>query len=405
MSILESIRTSLEAIGGNKMRSALTMLGIIIGVAAVVALSGLGAGVKAMITDTIQDLGSNLLQVTASQPENATGPVYLTMGDAEALSDPFNASALARVAPQMGGPLHVTYGEQNTNVSVTGTTSEAATITNLELSLGGFLTAADVEEGGRVAVLGWTTYTDLFAEGEYPIDKSIYIDGSRFRVVGVLKEKGGMVGGDDRVYVPISTAQARLFTERTLSGDYPLSAILAAVADKDLTDAAVTQIEETLRQRHDIAPSDEDDFRVFSQQEILDTSKQITTTISAFLGIVAGISLLVGGIGIMNIMLVTVTERTREIGIRKAVGASSGAVLVQFLIESMILTLLGGALGIAFGIGVSKLMASVLEVAPQVTVGILALAAGISSAVGLIFGVYPAMRAARLRPIEALRYE
>jgi putative ABC transport system permease protein len=405
MSIFESLRTSLQAIGSSKMRSALTMLGIIIGVTAVIALSSVGQGVQTMVGDTIQSLGSNLVYIMPSQPDDSVARAYLTMADAEALGDPFNAPAVAAVAPQTGGNLRVTYGGQSANLSIKGASEREESVRSLELVVGGFLTAADLEEQGRVAVLGWDAYTELFTEGEYPVDKTIYIGDSRFRVVGVLKRKGGMMVDDENIYVPITTAQARLFTARTLTGEHPVSSIAVTVIEEDLTDAAVEQIEATLRERHGISPGDEDDFRVVTQQQALDISSQVTSTLTTFLTVIAGISLLVGGIGIMNIMLVTVTERTREIGIRKAVGATKGAVLVQFLIESLVLTLLGGLVGVVLGIGSASLLSGMMGLTPEVTASTLILATGICSFVGLTFGVYPAMRAAQLHPIEALRYE
>jgi putative ABC transport system permease protein len=255
-------------------------------------------------------------------------------------------------------------------------------------------------------VLGWNAYADLFAEGEYPIGEMVSIDDVRFEVVGVLEQQGGFGNEDDSVYVPLTTAQARLYPQRTLSGERPVAAIFASVADEGQVEAAVAQIEATLRARHDLAPDDEDDFQITSQQAILDFAGQITAILTLFLGAIAGISLLVGGIGIMNIMLVSVTERTREVGIRKAVGATKRDILLQFLLEAIVLSFLGGLLGIALGVtGASVIGNLSADLATRVTSGTLILAAGVASAVGLVFGVYPALRAANLRPIEALRYE
>jgi putative ABC transport system permease protein len=396
------------ALTTNKMRAALTMLGIIIGVAAVIALSSIGKGVEAMVSENIEGLGTNMLIIRSQQTEDAPGPVYLTDSDAEALGDTLNVPSLSAIAPTASARLRVTNGEYSSDPTVYGTTPEYLDIRNLELAAGSFLTDADLQDLEKVAVLGWQTYEDLFDEDEYPVGQAIKVDGTRFTVIGVLKEKGGMsamTGEDLSVIVPLTTAQSRLFKQRTLSGDRPLGIIYAAVAQEDQTDPAMGQITSILRDRHGIGPNDEDDFRIINQQEILDVSNEITGVITLFLGAVAGISLLVGGIGIMNIMLVTVTERTREIGIRKAVGATSTAILIQFLIESLVMTLAGGAVGIALGISSAAFVSGVIGVASRVTTDIIVTASGVAAGVGLLFGVYPARRAARLHPIEALRYE
>jgi len=405
MNIWESLRTSLSAIGSNKMRSILTMLGIIIGVGAVIALSSVGAGVETMVSDTISDIGSNLIYIQASTPEDATSPAQLTMADAETIGDPFNVPAISAVAPSTSGGALVTIDDKSENLTITGTTPELAEINNLDLALGSFVTNTDIDDAARVAVIGSEVYEQLFDDGEYPIDRVVSIDSTRFTIIGVLDEKGGMLGQDSTVYIPITTAQARLFTQRTLSGDYPVNTIAAMAASEELAPTAVAQIETTLRDTHGIDTGDEDDFRVTSQEEILEMSSDVTSVITAFLSIVAGISLLVGGIGIMNIMLVTVTERTREIGIRKAIGATKTAILSQFVIEAVVLTLTGGIIGAIIGIAAATLLSGAIGIAASVTVGTIALAAGISTAIGLVFGTYPAMRAANLRPIEALRYE
>jgi len=406
MSIYESLRTALGGLTTNKMRATLTMLGIIIGVASVVALLSVGEGVEASITSEIQGLGSNLVFISPDQPDDATSPAYLTTADAEALADPFNTPALVAVSPLMQGNLAVTYGDTTINLSVGGVNSQYLAVRSMGLSLGGFLTAADLEDEMRVAVLGWNVYTDLFAEDDYPLGETITIDNIRFEVVGVLEQQGGFGSEDDSVYVPLTTAQARLYPQRTLSGERPVAVIFASVADETQVDTALTQITATLRERHDLAAGDEDDFQITSQQAILDMAGEITAILTIFLGAIAGISLLVGGIGIMNIMLVSVTERTREVGIRKAVGATRRDILLQFLLEAIVLSFLGGLLGIALGASGAGLIGNLSpDLATKVTSGTLVLAAGVASAVGLVFGVYPALRAANLRPIEALRYE
>jgi len=409
MSIYVSLRTALTALYTNKMRAFLTMLGIIIGVGAVITLSSLGQGVQTMVSDEIGSLGANMLIVVARQVEDAASRAVLTLSDAEALGDPLDVPALAAVAPEQSSNLRVTQGEKSaSSLSVVATVPEYQLVRSLDMAMGSFLTPEDLEDRARVAVLGWGTYTELFAEGDYPVGATINAGGTRFRVVGVLEEKGGispMGSGDDSVYVPMTTGLARLFPGRTLSGDYPVGVIYTTVIDESRTDAAEEQMRELLRERHGLDSDDEDDFQIISQQEMIDVSAQITDVLTLFLGAIAGISLLVGGIGIMNIMLVTVTERTREIGIRKAVGATSNTILVQFLIEALVLTMSGGLIGILLGVGASELLSRLMDVAPEVTVGIVSLAAGVACLVGLTFGVYPAMRAARLHPIEALRHE
>ncbi len=406
MNILESLRTAFTGLATNKLRAVLTMLGIIIGVASVVTLLSVGQGVETTVAGSIEAIGSNLIFVFPERPEGSTRPAYVTTADAEALSDPFNAPGLAAVAPVMQGSLRITHGEEARFATVTGTNASFAPVRNLTLELGGFLTQADLDSQARVTVLGWTLYGDLFAEDDYPIGQTVSIDGVPFEVVGIIKEQGGFGQEDNSAFVPVTTAQARFFTQRTLSGQRPLAAIYVSAVDEDQVEAAVEQINTILRERHGLESGDPDDFRATSQQMILDIAGQVTGVLTIFLGAISGVSLLVGGIGIMNIMLVSVTERTREVGIRKAVGATRRDILVQFLLEAIVLSFIGGVLGILLGSTGASLISGLSEdLTTQITPQVVLLAVGVSSAVGLIFGTYPALRAANLHPIDALRYE
>lgn len=406
MNISESFLTALDSLLANKMRAILTMLGVIIGVAAVIALLSIGNGVSASITNEIQSIGTNLLTISTDF-ENSNGRPALSMDDVVALSDPLAAPALGEVAASTSGAQEIVYNGLSENETVTGVTANYFTVNNLtDFAAGDTLTETDIETSARVTVLGATVAQDLFGEA-FPIGRSVKINGVSYEVVGVLPESGQGLGGnpDTTAFIPITTAQSRLYPERTRSGAKAVSTIFAQAASEDLADEAITQVTEILRQQHRIAYAGEDDFSIFSQTDLLSAFDTVTATLTAFLGSIAGISLLVGGIGIMNIMLVSVTERTREIGIRKAVGALRRDILVQFLLESLVLSLLGGALGISLGLLIASVTGSALGITTAVDIGTITLATGFAAGVGLIFGIYPAWRASSLRPIEALRYE
>ncbi len=413
MDVLESIRLATRGLSANKMRSALTMLGIIIGVGAVIALLSIGQGAQNAITEQIQGIGSNLIFVfpgTLTQAGASFGAgtlASLTLEDAEAIANPANCPDCAAVAPQTTRNLQIVYRGANTYTSVVGTTPELALVRKLTLEQGDFFDEQEWATAARVAVLGNSIAQDLFGD-ESPLAQTVRIDRVPFRVIGVLVEQGrGGPGSnlDNNVFVPLTTARGRLFGGTVARGGGESVALINVSAlSEERIDSAVQEITELLRERHMIE-FQEDDFTVTSQKDILGVFNQVSSIMTIFLTAIAGISLLVGGIGIMNIMLVSVTERTREIGIRKAVGAKRQDIMVQFLIEAVVLSVFGGLIGIAFGAGAAELVNLTGALVTQVSAQSVILAVGFSITVGLFFGLYPARRAASLNPIDALRYE
>jgi putative ABC transport system permease protein len=400
------------------MRSALTMLGVIIGVASVIALLSIGQGAQEAITGEISAAGSNLLRVSPGSgggagPDEGSNVTTLTYDDAQAIADPGNVPDAAVVAPEFSQSAQVIFGNENVNAQVVGTTAGYPGVYGLEVARGRFVEAKDVNGRSNVAVLGYQIARDLFG-GFDPLGQRIKVsnpgeNGGRvsLTVVGVLEEKGSSMMGsaDDMVFAPITTAQTKIFNGRNPLGELIVSQVSVMAASEEQTDAVVSQIETLLLERHDIGPDEDADFSVISQADMLDLADQVMGIMTVFLGSIAGISLLVGGIGIMNIMLVSVTERTREIGIRKAVGARRVDILIQFLLEAIVLSLLGGLIGILLGVGIAQLVSLTGLLQAVVTLNSVSLAVGFSLAVGLFFGIYPANRAAGLNPIEALRYE
>ncbi len=413
MTFIESFRIAMRALAANKLRSILTMLGIIIGVGAVIALMSIGRGVEKFVSDQFSGLGSNLLFVAAGQinqtPATRTTAVTpLTLSDMDALNDPALLPDIAAVAAEFSSSATVTRGNKDILISVSAVTPSFPSVRNWLPSLGDFFNQADFDQRGRVVVLGANVYTELFAPGEYPIDQTVRINNLNFQVIGVMEAKGGGPSGDldESVFIPLTTAQDRIFKRKTVNGDYLVSVLYVSVRDSDRIRQAQEQIAEVLRERRSISYLDDDDFAIVSQSDILSVFGDILGALTVFLGAIAGISLLVGGIGIMNIMLVSVTERTREIGLRKAVGARRRDVLFQFLIEAVTLAVLGGVIGIILGVSGASAVSLAFDTFDAV-VGIDAVLLSLffSMAVGLFFGIYPAYRASRLNPIDALRYE
>lgn len=399
--------------GSNKLRSGLTLLGIVIGVTAVIALMTIGRGVQQSITSRITSQGANLLNVSPGST-NVGGvsggqgsASTLTLADAYALVDPLFAPSIESVAPQITTNGQVVAGRLNTSAQILGVTPEYEPIRNLTVDTGRFISQADVQSTAASAVLSASVADTLFTTGN-PIGQSIRISGRKFTVSGVLEDNAVGFFNSDQVYIPITTAYYRLSSQRTTQGGIAVQSINVQAAGQDVMRTAELDIATILRLRHRI--TGDDDFTISTQQGLIDTLNETTQTLVIFLGTVAGISLLVGGIGVMNIMLVSVTERTREIGIRKAIGAKKRDILFQFITESIFLTLSGGLIGVLIGISFTPLLGGFRLFGPnpiqasfRADVAILALA--VSVGIGLVSGIYPAMRAANMHPIDALRYE
>jgi len=409
MSIAQAFLEALESISGNKLRSGLTVLGIVIGVAAVIAMLAVGRGAEASITGSISGIGTNLLFVFRGNPDDSVrNPRPLTLADADAISDPFAAPSVAAVAPLLQANREISYGGERTTVEIDGITPDYFSVRNYELTEGEFITEEHLLGRSSVALIGPDAADTLFGRHDGITGETIRIDGQPFRILGVLASKGGGAFGseDNVVLIPFSAAQARLIKRGTRD---QVDVLLVQAVSGDAVLMATEEISQILRQRHR-TPVGADDFTVFTQQDLLTTFQSITGILTIFLGGIAGISLLVGGIGIMNIMLVSVTERTREIGLRKALGARKRDILIQFLTESSLLSLIGGVIGIMFGWLISFTVGQIAAASgtaftPIVGADAVALATIFSAAVGLFFGIYPANRAASLEPVEALRYE
>ncbi|MFQ6030578.1 MAG: ABC transporter permease [Dehalococcoidia bacterium] len=415
MSPWTTFMVALSSLGTNKLRAGLTLLGIVIGVAAVISLMAIGRGVQESITSRIESLGTNLLFVrpgalTSGGVGGAQGSAgTLTLEDSYAIADSILAPSVKAVAPEIRSSGQIVAGRNNTSTSVFGVTPEYEKVRKFPVERGTFIQPGHLDNNSLVAVLGTVVSETLFGFRD-PVGQPVRINGRQFQVIGVLEEKGAAAFGnqDDLVLVPITTAYYRLSSQRTTQGGVSVDNINVQMPDVSAMDAGLQEVATVLRLRHRITR--DDDFTITSQQETIRTLEETTNTFVVFLGAIAGISLLVGGIGIMNIMLVSVTERTREIGIRKAMGAKKRDILLQFVSEATLLSLGGGGVGVLLGVllswvlnGRTLLGSSPTQTAFSGDIAILALA--VSAIIGLFFGIYPAMRAASLHPIDALRYE
>ncbi len=410
MNIINNIRVALRALRANKLRSFLTVLGIVIGVAAVVALLSIGRGATAGITSRVESMGTNIITITSARRfgmgtggQSTSG--VLLYSDYEKIAA--KVSGMRAIAPYYSSNDQVSTTSLTSTYTVMGVTTDYKDATNQVIQDGRWLTSEDYAGKSRVAVIGSTVASDLF-QGLNPIGRKFKINNVQYTVVGVLESKGteGFQTGDSNIFIPLSTGYAKVFGWRAMSqGKYTLSGITISAENADEVDSMITQVETVLRSAHNLSLSEDLPFSVSSQASMLSSLSSISDTMTALLGAIAGISLLVGGIGIMNITLVSVTERTREIGLRKAVGAPQQAILFQFLVETMTLSILGGVIGIALGATIAWLFTYLGMITAKVTADVLILSFSFSALIGLFFGIYPAYQASKLRPIEALRYE
>ena len=407
------LRISIKGLSTNLLRSGLTALGVIIGVMAVVALLSIGRGSEKAITSNIESMGTNLLFIAAGTTtvegvgQGFGTALTLTAEDADAIAQ---LNSVAALAPEVSVLAQVVAGRQNTRTSIVGVTPQYESVRNYPVAEGEFISLADMQNRSAVVVLGSSVAATLFPDSD-PVGQTITTNGYTQTVIGVLVSKGSTATSslDDRILTPLTSLQMRFLAQTTSTGEHVVSIINVQVTSAEETETAIQEITDLLRERHRIASGSPDDFAITNQQDVIAALKQTTEVWVLFLGVIAGISLLVGGIGIMNIMLVSVTERTREIGIRKAVGAKKSDILLQFLTEAALLSFAGGGLGVLAGLGVSHLISGInltgQAIQTVVSADIPILAVSVSAAIGIIFGLYPALRAANLKPIDALRYE
>ena len=405
MLFTELLKMAWRSLVANKLRSFLTMLGVIIGVTSVIALVSMGMGMKQQISDSFSSMGSNMLTIMPGSfnrggPRGAAGSITtLTYADAEAIKS--KIKDVAHVSPTVNGNYQVVYGHENWNTTVSGVVPEYLVIQSLELTSGLFFNDHDVAVRNRVAVIGSTVATNLFDTAS-PVGKKIRIGNAPYTVIGLLKSKGGSTGGqdqDDTILIPLTTAQERLV------GITHVNRISVQVDASDKMSAVQSDIEELLRQRHKIRKGAEDDFNVRNMASMLEEMNSNLTRMTIFLGAIAGISLIVGGVGIMNITLASVTERTREIGTRKAIGATYNSIMLQFIIESTLISVIGGLIGILIGVSLTLTISSIFGTRMVINPLSIVVSFGFSLFVGIFFGILPARKAARLDPIDALRYE
>jgi putative ABC transport system permease protein len=383
------------------------MLGIIIGIGSVIALVSLGQSSQASVSSQIESLGANILTISPGSQRGgfiqggAGSATTLTLADAQAISTSPTVTDVANVSPEYSKRGQVTAGGNNTNTSIIGVQAVYSTIHKVSVSEGQFISDSDNTRQAKVAVLGPTVAATLFTDGSDPVGQSIRISGKSFKVIGITVSKGGSGFGnqDNNIYIPLSTAMQDIF------GGTNLTSIAVEAKNQNVMNVAEDEVGYVLLNRHDISTPAQADFTILSQNDILSTASSVTGTFTALLSGIAAISLIVGGIGIMNIMLVTVTERTREIGLRKALGAKKRDIITQFLVESIILTFVGGIIGMAIGVGASYIISRLISMPFTISIGSIGLAIGVSGAIGILFGWYPARKAASLQPIEALRYE
>lgn len=412
---LATLTVALRGIFANRLRSSLTMLGVIIGIASVIALTSVGEGSRQMVLDRIGQMGSNLLIVQPGASSEgfvrmaAGSATTLTYEDAQAIAASADTSAVELVAPEASTSAQIVVGRENVRARVYGVTPDYEATRSKTVADGQFITQYDVDRRASVCVLGSGVAEDLFGQMS-PVGQTLKISQRQFTIVGVLESEGGFMGADNSVFVPITTVMYRLSPQRTSAGEHVVSSIYLQVVDDSKDDLAIAQVTELLRAEHRIPLGDEDDFSITSQQDIEETLTETSDTLTMLLSVTAAIALLVAGLGIMNIMLISVTERTREIGIRKAVGAKRRDILMQFLLEASSISIIGGLVGIGVGIGASKLLSGSITmnfstIETVITLDMIIIAFLVAIAIGIVAGVYPAMRAARLNPIDALRYE